>query len=303
MLRHFALIALALIAFSCAKEADKPITDNDDIPYRRVFEDISIDSAELRNREIKDSILALLLMVATRDESKSAGVNADNTQDRLYPKPGNIHLVAREYDTLVLATFDLRTDTSSDSYGETGAIDLIAATIKNGKIAVVDRKHDIANNARAFARPMNDYNVIRIGQGSALSIGGESSFIRLGKDVWGWVVDCPSIGHGFYDNYVTIYALMGDSIKELGSYLAASGNEGAFDDVYHSYASTVLVVDDHHPRVSDLAILWYHNFSDKDSSQRVTTHRYRPGKGYDFSSLPYERCTHDTIYRMLDQPK
>jgi hypothetical protein len=297
MLRHFVLIALTVIALACAKEAEQPITDKDDIPYRRVFEDIPIDSAELRNREIKDSILALLLMVATRDESKSAGVNADNTQDRLYPKPGNIHLVAREYDTLVLATFDLRTDTSSDSYGETGAIDLIAATIKNGNIAVVDRKQEIAHNTKAFTQPMNDYRVLRTGQCSAASIEGESGFIRLGRDVWGWAVSCPSSGQGFYENYVTIYALMGGSIQELGSYLAASGNEGAFSVVYHTYASTLLVVDDHHPRVSDLAILWYHDYSDKDSSQCVTTHRYRPGKGYDFSSLPYERCTHDTMYR------
>jgi hypothetical protein len=91
-----------------------------------------------------------------------------------------------------------------------------------------------------------------------------------------------------------------NKIQDLGGFLGGDDNSGAYDGVYHSYVSVIYPLDDQHPTISDLAIVWYHNFSGRDSNQRMTIHRYRPGKGYDFSNLPYERCTHDTNYRMLD---
>lgn len=318
MPRQIVVFALAVILVACAKEAEKPVDNADSAVTpaagyssspqsasgsETATETLSQeDSLRLRNREILDSIHGELYNFVYPVDTipDKTGIGGKGTIITWWPD--NIHLVKRKNDTLVLATFER--DYEMDVHASPAYMDLVAASLKNGKFRIIDRKNNISLGEWGKLPAVGDF---RINQSAEAPMYGEpvgTGFRRFGRNTWGWILSSPWSGQGFSLNSNTIYALIGSKIQHLGVYQAADDNSGAYDggsgSVFHSYYSTAYPLDDQHPSVSDLAIIWYHNFSRLDSNQRITIHRYRPGKGYDFSSLPYSRCTHDTNYRMVE---
>jgi hypothetical protein len=308
MPRHLTLIALALVVFACANEAEKPVETPDTPATATAVDSTSSDtdagslshdnSLRIREREILDSIhMELYNVVYPVDTIPDyTGIGGEGSIITWWPD--NIHLIPRKDDTLVLATFER--DYNSDSHADPAYMDLVAASLRNGKLRIIDRRNNIPLGEWGNLPSVGDFRInpaiTTIDAGASV----ETGFRRFGRNTWGWVLSSPWSGQGFSTDHTSIYALMNNKIQDLGGFLGGDDNSGAYDGVYHSYVSVIYPLDDQHPTISDLAIVWYHNFSGRDSNQRMTIHRYRPGKGYDFSNLPYERCTHDTNYRMLD---
>ena len=316
MPRHLTLIALALVVFACAKEAEKPVESGDNSSssnsrYSPSTTELEVDSTvdeveevseelipkvskeDRRRRAALDRLMLRLQRVAYPMNSIPNRSGIGSTDGPITWVRDNVHIVPRENDSLILATFER--ETGGDAHWDTGLMDLIAATMKDGKIRVIARKNGIPTGEWGYMCPMLDYRVHPAVE-TFFGIEGGSGFRRFGRDVWGWVINGYGGGQGFFTQSVSMYALVDTKIVHLGSFQSGDDNSGHSEQKYHAYNSCIYVIDELHPAISDLAITWFHTYSGIDSNRRVSIHRYRPGKGYDFSKLPFRRCTHDTNY-------
>jgi hypothetical protein len=321
MPRHLTLVALALVVFACANQAEKPVESGENSSssgnsYTPSTTELEVDAAVDEVEEVSEELIP---KVSEEDRKRRAAL--DRLMLRLqrvaYPMKSipnrsgigsngdpitwvrdNIHIVPRENDSLILATFER--ETGGDAHSVAGLMDLIAATMKDGKIRVIARKNGIPTGEWGHMCPMLDYRVHPAMQPFHYDDVGGSGFRRFGRDVWGWVINSTGGGQGINVHNVSMYALIDTKIVNLGSFQAGDDNSGHYIRRHHTYNSCVYVIDDMHPTVSDLAITWFHTYSGVDSNRRMSVHRYRPGRGYDFSNLPFRRCTHDTNYFAAD---
>ena len=290
MPRQIVVFALAVILVACAKEAEKPV----EIPATQQTvqtavasapdtteaeaEEEEVDSAMLRRGQWQEIHFALL--------------------EHAYPKayaadeigPGNIHIVPRGRDTLILATMNWNNDVQERAHSDHGYVDLVAASLRKGKFRVLDKVKRIPNGEFGEPRSFDDYmQASTINMYDAQMLPG-SGFTRLGKDVWAWMLNDTRGAHGYDASYITVYAFLDGRIQKLGEYLAADQSNGASAKDWHYLSSCVVPMDDRSATVSDLAIIWVHNDNDRDSTRVVTVHPYIPGKGYDFSNHPFANC-------------
>ena len=306
MPRQIVVFALAVILVACAKEAEKPVDTVDSTTVSAPSSGIEFPEEELspedslarRMSGIKDSIQRELMAVVYPNPKVPDYTGIGVEGDSITWSPDNIHFVKRASDTLVLATFERHHGDSFGAHAQPGYMDLVAASLKNGKFSIIDTCNDIALGSWGVMPPMLDYTVAPSIQPFDCEVIAGSGFVRLGRDAWGWITNSTWSGQGHYEHFVSVYGLINRKIRNLGSFQAAQDNMGAYDSVYHTYNSSVYVADELHPTVSDIAIVWYHTFSGIDSTRQMTLHRYRPGKGYDFAALPFKKCRHSTKYCM-----
>ena len=288
MPRQIVVFALAVILVACAKEAEKPVespatqqtvqTAAPSPPDTSEVEEEEVDSAMLRRGQWQEIHFALL--------------------EHAYPKayaddeigPGNIHIVPRGRDTLILATMNWNNDVHERAHSDNGYVDLVAASLRKGKFRILDKVKKIPNGEFGEPRGFSDYmHYATVDVDDAYTLPG-SGFTRLGKDVWAWMLNDTRGAHGFDASYITVYAFLDGKIQKLGQYLASDQSDGSGAAQWHSFSSYVVPMNDRSPTVSDLAIIWVHNDNDQDSTRVVTVHPYIPGKGYDFSNQPFANC-------------
>ena len=307
MPRQIVVFALAVILVACAKEAEKPVespatqqtaqtavadtsgASETEVAYEEEGEEF--DTTGRAERGALDRIHRRLLDIVypMGGMADKTGVTGEFTW-----VPDNIHVVARENDSLVLASF-IR-ESNGGAHYEPGYLDLVAAQLKNGRFKVLATQKGIASGEFGNANGIASYSLVPSFELFLSEDIGGAGFCRLGENVWAWLVGSRGGAQEFHTNTITVYALIDNRIRNLGSYEAGQRNGGKYMWKYHMFNSWVTAVDELHPTVSDLAITWYHSYCEIDSNRRMTVHRYRSGKGYDFSNAPYRRCSHDTDY-------
>ena len=241
----------------------------------------SLDAAnQKRRREQWDSIHQVLWHVVYPSSTYLDTTGHIAGEQYPYLAPSTIHLVTRETDTLVLATFSRYY--GSYPYSQPGYMDLVAATLRNGSFTIIDTVAYVASGQYANPRHVRGYAITRNAASFVPSDVSGAGFCRLGKNVWGWIVSDYGEYYGTHYHNASVYALDGKQIVNLGTTKVGGGHIDTAKATTQYFNSKIVVVDDTHPRISDLAIIWFTTNNGTDSSSRVTFHKYREGKGYEF---------------------
>jgi hypothetical protein len=241
----------------------------------------SLDAANQKRRhEQWDSIHQVLWHVVYPASTYLDTTGHISGEQYPYLAPSTIHLVPRETDTLVLATFSRYY--GRYPYSQPGYMDLVAATLRNGSFTIIDTVAYVASGQFATPRHVREYAITRNAASFVPSDVSGAGFCRLGKNVWGWIVSDYGEYYGTHYHNASVYALDGKQIVNLGTTKVGGGHIDTTRATTQYFNSKIVVVDDTHPRISDLAIIWFTNNNGTDSSSRVTFHKYREGKGYEF---------------------
>jgi hypothetical protein len=196
---------------------------------------------------------------------------------------GSIHLVKQGADTIILATFGRNYPILPQS--QTGYIDLVAAKLVRGKLKIIDTLTHVPSGEHGKYLPVPDYTMHRnIESFDAKDVGG-IGFTRFGATTWGWIISDYKMGDGLEQHYANMFALVDNKIINLGRVKVGESNKYTRSEdnkPYRAYNANIIVMDDKHPRISDLSIVWFTTNNGTDSSSRVTFHKYREGKGYEF---------------------
>ena len=309
MPRHLTLIALALVVFACAKEAEKPVEVADSsnaatqatstTAYTESEETEEVDTADRARRglwqelgwAVIDAAYPSRSMEKTRKEQDTFEIRAE----KIELEPRNVHVVERKNDTLVMVL--VQRNDGREANASALRIDLVAASRRNGKTTIIDHVKKIAVGQGGSMPDFPDYAMgSEHVPWSEWNLAG-TGFTRLGRDIWAWMINDVSGSQGDNEAHVSIFALIHRRITYLGSYLGGDNSSGSGSDDWHIFTSQVIPVNDRSTTPSDLAIVWMHNDNDTDSTRVVTTHRYVPGKGYDFSNHPFPKCRNSNAAR------
>jgi hypothetical protein len=195
----------------------------------------------------------------------------------------NIHLVKQGNDTIVLATFGRNYPILPQS--QTGYIDLIAAKLVRGKLKIIDTLTHVPSGEHGKYCTVPDYTMHRdIQSFDAKDVGG-IGFTRFGATTWGWIISDYKMGDGLEQHHANMFALVDNKIINLGRVKVGESNKYTRSEdnkPFRAYNANIIVMDDKYPRISDLSIVWFTTNNGTDSSSRVTFHKYREGKGYEF---------------------
>jgi hypothetical protein len=317
MIRHLTLIALALVVFACAKEAEKPIEFADSsnaatqaastTTYTEPEETEEVDTADRARRALWQELGWAVIDAAypSRSMEKTAKErDATGTlSDKINLEPKHVHVVPRSRDTLIMVM--VQRHDGRDAHSDPAMIDLIAASWRNGKARVIDHVKKLAIGQFAATPDFFDYALSSTHDAwNEWQLPG-TGINRLGRDIWAWVINDVRGAQGFNVATVRIYSLLNQRITYMGSYTGADntnivGDERAMGDFaadWHVFTSHVIPMNDRSASPSDLAIVWTHNDNGTDSSRVVTIHSYTPGKGYDFSNHPFPKCRNSNAAR------
>ena len=303
VLRTIAVMLPAIMIIACNKTDTPPTSETSSqsqgsTPNRAASTSTYTAGEEPATEEVEDDEAEVLrirrkaqwekIHRALREQVYATATERDTTHGGddstyVYWETGSIHLVNRGADTLILATFNRL-------YGRRphhipGYMDLVAATLKNGKFTIIDTVAYVQSGEFGNPRVVNEYALHRdITPLDPHDVGG-TGFTRFGKNTWGWIVSDYGAFEGEAYHTVRIYALDATEIRNLGAVKVGERKKGPRRGTFSAYNSSIVVMNDEHPSISDLSIIWFESPNGRDTYKRVTFHPYVPGKGYDFAGL------------------